>query len=182
MSVTYAEQDLSTLTGEDYAQKCGNDVTALYELLQEVMRYPRPLWTAHVGTIAHGMQQVLLGIHYGLKDLTRAGVKQIGTTLTTIEKTYASPKSYEDGDWCGTGWQWLWLQQLINWLRHHPHGPVPPEPDPDPWYRQLDRLTVAVHEIVLAGAIENVATRKTVAAQAFKQMDMALSTMQAMKM
>jgi hypothetical protein len=182
MPVTYAEQDLATLSGEDFAQKCGNDVTALYQLLQEVMQYPRPHWTAHVGTMAKGMQQVLLGIHYDLKDVTKAGLKQIGSALTNIEKSYANSKMDEDGDWCGTGWQWLWLQQLMDWLRHHPHGPTPPGPDPDPWYRQLDRFAVAIHEIVLAGAIENVENRKTVAAHAFKHMDMALSTMQAMKM
>ncbi len=181
MPVTYAEQDLATLSGEDYAQKCGNDVTALYQLLQEVMKYPRPHWTAHVGTMARGMQQVLLGIHYDLKDATKAGMKQIGAAFTNIEKNYTNPRMDEDGDWCGTGWQWRWLQQLISWLRHHPHGPAP-GPDPDPWYRQLDRFAVAIHELVLAGAIENVETRKVVAAQAFKQMDMALSTMQAMKM
>ena len=181
MPIMYAEQDLARLSGEDYGQKCGDDVTAIYQLLQDVMKYPRPHWTAHVGTMAKGMQQVLLGTHYDLRDVTKAGIKQIGTALSNIEKTYGSPKMDEGNDWCGTGWQWLWLQQLINWLRHHPLGPTPPGPDPDPWYRQLDRFAVAIHEILLVGAIENIEARKTVASQAFKQMEMALSTMQAMK-
>lgn len=182
MPATFREPDLATLSGEDFGQKCGNDVTALYQLLQEVLKHPRPRWMSQIGTLARGMQQVLLGIHYTTRDVTKAGLKQISTALTSIEKTYADGRMDDGDDWCGTGWQWLWLQELINWLRHHPHGPTPPGPDPDPWYRQLDQIALGIHEIVLVGTIENMDARKTMAAAAFKQMDMALSTMQAMRM
>lgn len=181
MPTTFREPNLATLSGEDFGKKCGNDVTAFYQLLQEVLKYPRPHWMSQLGTLARGIQETLLGIHYNTKDVTKTGLKQISAALNIIEKTYTEPKM-EEGDDCGTGWQWVWLQQLLNWLRHHPHGPTPPGPEPDPWYRQLDQIVLGINEIVLLGAIENIEARKTIATAAFKQMDFALSTMQAMRM
>lgn len=182
MPTTFREPDFATLSGEDFGQKYGNDVTALYEMLQEVLKYPRPRWMSQVGPLAHGMQQVLLGIHYNTKDVTKAGLKEIGTAIANVEKCHADMKMDEGADGCGTGGQWVWLQQLVNWLRHHPHRPAPPGPNPEPWYRQLDQIVLGINEMVLIGAIENLEVRKTLAAAACKQMDMALSTMQAMRM
>jgi hypothetical protein len=128
MPVTYREQDFATLSGEDFGQKCGNDVTALYQLLQEAMKYPRPRWMGQLGTLARGLQQVVLGIHYGMKAATKAGLHQIATALTTIDKTYATAAMDDGNDWCGTGSQWLRLQQLVHWLRTTRIAQLSPDP------------------------------------------------------
>jgi len=71
---------------------------------------------------------------------------KIGRELATVA-TQGMMKAWDDGDdWCGNGRLW--------WLLHHP--PVPPDPGPDPFYRQ-QFMTPAMNDILLAQALREVA-------------------------
>ncbi len=179
---TYVEPELATRIGGDPWEVCWHEVDLMNKLIPYFTKHPRPNWTDHLGHVADGMQKVLLGVHYNMKDLVRVGMMDVKAGMDEIQAGCGAWKVAETDD-CGTGQKWIWLQQILQWIHDHPKVPIPPNPpDPGPWYKELGEMMNGLHEVIILGAISDPKMRKVVLNPVLEKINVSVVRLQGLKM